>query len=99
MIVSDNVRRHIAIHILKGTLVKVLCTEVKRSTSTPCQGNHGQLTIRFEKKQTEEEMQLVEEATTKKEKEDAQIEVYKIRRNEAESLTGYSFKGLRLHGD
>ena len=88
MIGSDSIRGHTAIHILKGAVVKVLGVEAKWSASAYSQGDHGGLTVRFDRKPTEEEMQMIEEAANQKIMENAQTEIYEMSRTDAEARWG-----------
>jgi Ser-tRNA(Ala) deacylase AlaX len=71
MVASDDVRSHTAIHILKGAVVQVLGRGAKWSSSAYSQGAHGGLTVQFDRKPTDEEMQRIEEAANTKIREDA----------------------------
>ena len=88
MIASDDVRSHTAIHELKGAVVNVLGRSAKWSASAYSQGAHGGLTVQFERKPTDEEMERIEEAANKKIKEDVSTDVHEMNRSDAEALWG-----------
>ncbi len=88
MVASDDVRSHTAIHILKGAVVHVLGRGAKWSASAYSQGTHGGLTVQFERKPTDEEMQRIEEEANKKISEDVPTEVHEMNRSDAEARWG-----------
>ncbi|MDP2899763.1 MAG: alanyl-tRNA editing protein [Candidatus Bathyarchaeota archaeon] len=88
MVASDEVRGHTAIHVLKGAVVHVLGRGAKWSASAYSQGAHGGLTVQFDRKPTDEEMQGIEEAVNRKIGEDAPTEVHEMARSDAEARWG-----------
>ena len=88
MISSDDVRGHTAIHLLKGAVVHVLGRGAKWSASAYSQGTHGGLTVQFDRKPTDKEIQRIEEAANKKIIENASIEVHEMSRSDAEARWG-----------
>jgi alanyl-tRNA synthetase len=88
MVASDDVRSHTAIHILKGAVVNILGRDAKWSASAYSKGTHGGLTVQFNRKPTDEEMQRIEEAANVKIKEDAPIEMHELARSDAEARWG-----------
>ena len=88
MITSDDIRGHTAIHVLKGAVIKVLGRSAKWSASAYSRGNHGGLSVRFDRKPTDEEMNKIEELANQKIKEDAAIEIQELSRIEAEARWG-----------
>ena len=88
MVASDDVRSHTAIHVLKGAVVHVLGRGAKWSASAYSQGTHGGLTVQFDRKPSDEEMQRIEEAANQKIKEDIQTEVHELARSDAETRWG-----------
>lgn len=85
---SDDIRCHTAIHILKGAVVHVLGSGAKWSASAYSQGTHGRLTVQFDRKPTEDEMQRIEEAAKQKIEEDVVTEVHEMTRRDAEARWG-----------
>jgi alanyl-tRNA synthetase len=83
---SDEIRVHTALHILKGAVVKVLGAEWTAGVSV--KGSHGRLTVQFDKKPTDEEIVKVEEMANSKIQEDAIIEVHEMDRVDAEERWG-----------
>ena len=88
MAASDDVRSHTAIHVLKGAVVSVLGRGAKWSASAYSQGIHGGLTIRFDRKPTDEEMQRIEEVANAKIGEDEPTEMHEMSRTDAEVRWG-----------
>ncbi|MEM4244947.1 MAG: alanyl-tRNA editing protein [Candidatus Nanoarchaeia archaeon] len=75
-----------ALHVLKGAVQKVLGASL--TTGVFAEGNHGRLTVEFDREPTEEEMQKVEEEANKKIKENAEIKILEMQRDEAEKEFG-----------
>jgi alanyl-tRNA synthetase len=88
MAASDDVRSHTAIHLLKGAVVHVLGKGAKWSASAYSQGTHGGLTVQFERKPTDKEMQRIEETANQKIREDVPTEVHEMARSDAEARWG-----------
>jgi alanyl-tRNA synthetase len=88
MVASDDVRSHTAIHVLKGAVVYVLGRGAKWSASAYSQGLHGGLTVQFDRKPTDEEMQRIEGAANQKIREDISTEVHEVARDDAEARWG-----------
>jgi alanyl-tRNA synthetase len=88
MVVSDDVRCHTAIHILKGAVVYILGKGAKWSASAYSQGTHGGLTVQFDRKPTDEEMKRIEEAANQKIKENVATEIHALTRSDAEARWG-----------
>ncbi len=84
----DEVRTHTALHVLKGAVVKVLGSDAKWTASTYVSGKHGRLTVKFNRKPTQEEIKAIEELANKKIEEDLRIEVRVLPRDEAEKIYG-----------
>jgi len=84
----DEVRTHTALHVVKGAVVKVLGEGAKWTASVYVDGNHGRLTIKFDRKPTPEEIAEIERLANEKVREDAPIKVYKLSRDEAEERFG-----------
>jgi alanyl-tRNA synthetase len=85
---ADDVRGHTGIHILKGAVFHVLGDGAKWSASAGSQGTHGHLAVQFDRKPTDEEIELIEEEANAKIREDAAIETFELTRAEAESRWG-----------
>ena len=83
-----EVRTHTALHVLKGAVVKVLGEEAKWTATVYVNGNHGRLTVKFNRKPTKEEIAMIEEFANRKIEENAPIKVYELPREEAEGRFG-----------
>ncbi len=81
-----EIRTHTALHVLKGAVVKVL--GARWTTGVHVKGNHGRLTLQYDRKPTPEEITRIEELANSKIKEDAPVEVTDMERTEAEELHG-----------
>ena len=79
-------RTHTALHVLKGAAVKVLGT--RWTAGVHVKGNHGRLTLQYDRKPTLEEVTRIEELANSKIREDAPVEVTDMERREAERLWG-----------
>ena len=77
-------RTHTALHVLKGAVVKVL--GARWTAGVHVKGNHGRLTLQYNRKPTPEEVTRIEELTNSKIMEDAPVEVTDMERTEAEEL-------------
>jgi len=83
-----DVRTHTALHVVKGAVVKVLGDGAKWTASVYVDGNHGRLTVKFNRKPTPEEIKEIERLANEKVKENVPIEVYELPREEAERRFG-----------
>jgi alanyl-tRNA synthetase len=83
---SEEIRTHTALHVLKGAVAKVL--GVKWTAGVSVQGSHGRLTVQFDRKPTEEEIRRIEKKANDKIKDDAQVEEYEMDRVDAEERWG-----------
>lgn len=81
-------RTHTALHIVKGAIVKVLGEGAKWSTSAFVDGNHGRIHVEFNRKPSDVEVKLIEEAANRKIEEDSAIEIFHMDRVEAEKRWG-----------
>ena len=79
-------RTHTALHVVKGAVRKVL--GAKWTASTYVNGNHGRLTVKFERKPTEEEIDEIFRLANDKVKEGVPIQVELLPREEAEKKYG-----------
>ncbi|MEM4700062.1 MAG: alanyl-tRNA editing protein [Candidatus Nezhaarchaeales archaeon] len=82
----DEVRAHTALHVVKGAVVKVL--GAKWTASVYVSGRHGRLTVKFDRKPSDEEVRMIEELANRKVEEDAPVKVYVLPREEAERRFG-----------
>ena len=85
---SDEVRAHTALHIIKGAIVKVLGEDAKWSTSANVNGLHGRIAVEFNRKPTDEEIAEIGRRANEKIEENAAIEVYQMSRSDAEARWG-----------
>jgi alanyl-tRNA synthetase len=83
---SEEQRTHTALHVVKGAVQKVL--GAKLTTSVYVSGNHGRLTVQFDRKPTEEEMARVEQAANQKVADGAEVLEFEMDRDEAEGHFG-----------
>ncbi len=83
---NEDIRTHTALHILKGAVVKVL--NAKWTASVYVNGSHGRLTVKYNRKPSEEEIREIEHLANEKIRENAPIKVYTLPRKEAERLFG-----------
>lgn len=83
-----EVRTHTALHIVKGAVVKVLGEKAKWTASVYVSGNHGRLTVKFDRKPTPKEIAEIERLANEKVKENVPIHVYELPREEAERRFG-----------
>ncbi len=75
-----------ALHILKGSVQAVL--NVTLTTNVYSEGNKGRLTIEFEEKPTDSQLEEIEKLANNKIKENVPIEMFEIDRKEAEKKYG-----------
>lgn len=75
-----------ALHVLKGAVQKVL--NITLTTNVYGEGNNGRLTVEYEGKPTEEQMQEIEKLANEKIQENIPIEMFEIDRKEAEEKYG-----------
>ena len=85
---SDEVRAHTALHIIKGAIVKVLGENAKWSTSASVNGLHGRIAVEFNRKPTDEELAEIGRLANEKVNEDAEIEAHEMGRSDAEARWG-----------
>ena len=83
-----EIRTHTALHILKGAVVKVLGEDAMWTAGTYTDNRHGRLTVKFNRRPSDEEVKMIEEQANKKIEEDAEIHVMELDRVEAEEKIG-----------
>ena len=81
-----EIRTHSALHVLKGAARKVLGT--KWTASTYVNGFHGRLTVKMERKPSDEEINKVFYEANQKIKENLPFIIEKMSRKEAEEKYG-----------
>ncbi len=81
-----EIKTHTALHILKGAVRKVL--GAKWTTSVYVNGDKGRLTVQFDRKPTEEEIQEIEKQANNKIQENTEIKIHNLARSEAENIWG-----------
>lgn len=79
-------RAHSALHVLKGAVQKVLNAEWTAGVFT--EQNHGRLTVQFDRKPTDSEMDEIERLAHEKIRENSPIEIIEMPRAEAEQKFG-----------
>ena len=89
---SLEIRTHTALHVLKGAAVKVLGARWTAGVSV--KGNHGRLTLQYDRKPTTQEIDRIEELSNTKIQESAPIEIIDMNRKEAEEKWGDSIYDL-----
>ena len=75
-----------ATHVLKGAVQNVLGATL--TTATFAEEEQGRLTVEFDRQPTEEEMKRVEEKAKNKIKENVEIKILEMQRDEAEKKFG-----------
>lgn len=81
-----EVRTHTALHVVKGAVRKVL--GAKWTVSTYVKGNHGRLTVQFDRKPSDNEMDHIFVLANQKVKENVPIIIEQLTRDEAEKKYG-----------
>jgi len=79
-------KTHTALHVLKGAVQKIL--GAKWTASVFEQGNHGRLTVQFDRKPSEDEVVRIEAEANKKIQDNQPVEVIEMNRKEAEKKFG-----------
>jgi alanyl-tRNA synthetase len=83
---SLETRTHTALHVLKGAVQKVLGAEWTAGVYT--KEHYGRLSVKFDRKPEEEEIQRIENLANQKIMENSEIEVYDLGRSAAEKRWG-----------
>lgn len=81
-----EVRTHTALHILKGAVQKVLCAEL--TTGVYVSGESGRLSVQFNRKPTDEEIQRIENEANECVKRNEDVKILEMNRQEAEQKFG-----------
>jgi len=81
-LIQEEVRTHTAVHVLKGAVQDVL--GAKWTASTFVEGNHGRLTVQFDRKPTDVELKRIEEGANRKITEGAGVLEFEMEKKEAE---------------
>jgi alanyl-tRNA synthetase len=81
-----NIKVDSATHVFKGAVQKVLGAAL--TTGTYAEGDSGRLTVDFNRQPTEEEIKKIEEEANNKIKENAEIKVLDMQREDAEKEYG-----------
>ena len=84
--ISEELRSHSALHVLKGAAQRVLGASL--TTSVYVSGGHGRLTVQFDKKPTDLELARVEQAANEKIAEGAEVLEFEMEKEEAEGHFG-----------
>ena len=84
--IQEEVRTHTAVHVLKGAVQSVL--GAKWTASTFVEGRHGRLTVQFERKPADEELERVEEAANRVITEGREVLEFEMEKKEAEMHFG-----------
>ncbi|PVU77613.1 alanyl-tRNA editing protein AlaX [Sulfolobus islandicus] len=89
-----EIRTHTALHVVKGAVRKVL--GAKWTASTYVNSNHGRLTVKFERKPSDQEMDKVFELANEKVRKNLPIIIEVLHREEAERKYGDEIYDLFL---
>jgi alanyl-tRNA synthetase len=89
---QDEVRTHTALHVVKGGAQKVLGAKV--TASVYVSGKHGRLTVKFDRRPTDEEVAAIEKAANEKVAEGAEVLEFEMEKEEAEGHFGDSIYDL-----
>ena len=90
--ISEETRTHSALHVLKGAAQKVLGATL--TTSVYVSGSHGRLTLRFDRKPTDEEVARLEQAANAKVAEGVEFLEFEMEKQEAEGHFGQAIYDL-----
>lgn len=82
----QNIKVDSALHVLKGAVQKVLNATI--TTGTYAENDHGRLTVEFDRDPTKSEIQEIEKQANDKIKENVDIKVFDIQREQAEQQFG-----------
>ena len=85
---DEETKTHTALHILKGAVVKVLGDQAMWTAGVFVKGDKGRLTVKFNRKPEEDEIRKIEELSNQKIKENAEIIIHELKREEAEEIFG-----------
>jgi len=85
---SEEIITHSGLHVVKGAAERVL--GAKKTASVYVSGGHGRLTVRYERKPTDEEMKTIEKAANEKIAEGAEVLEFEMEKAEAEGHFGDS---------
>ena len=89
---SPEVRTHSALHVLKGAVQKVL--GAKWTAGVYTRENRGRLTVKFDRKPGDQEVQRIQNLTNEKIMENSVIELHELNRFEAEDRWGKAIYDL-----
>ncbi|MBN1682431.1 alanyl-tRNA editing protein [Candidatus Bathyarchaeota archaeon] len=81
-----EIRTHTAIHIVKGAIQKIL--GAKWTSSVYASGLHGGIAVQFDRKPTDEEINLIEKTSNEIIKQDIKIKIHELSKIEAEKKWG-----------
>jgi len=84
--VSVEIRSHTGLHVIKGAIQKVL--GAKWTTGVSVNGSHGRISVEFDRKPSQSEVDLIEQYANDKIREDVPVEVFHMRRGAAEERWG-----------
>ncbi len=89
---SVEIRTHSGLHVVKGAVERVL--GARKTASVYVSGNHGRLTVQFERKPTDEEMARIERLSNDKVAEGAEVLDFEMEKQEAEGHFGEAIYDL-----
>lgn len=85
---SLEIRAHTGLHIVKGAIVKVLGADANWTTSVSIDGSHGRIAVEFNRKPTDEEIEMIQVRINEKIADDSEIEIHEMSRSAAEARWG-----------
>lgn len=83
---SVEIRSHTGLHVIKGAIQKVL--GAKWTTGVWVNGSHGRISVEFDRKPAQSEVDLIEQYANDKIREDVPVEVFHMHRRAAEERWG-----------
>lgn len=83
---SIEERAHTALHVVKGAIQNVL--GAKWSASATSKDNHGRITVQFDRKPTNEEINKIQDLVNQKIAENVPVEIHQMSREQAENRWG-----------
>jgi alanyl-tRNA synthetase len=83
---SIEERTHTALHVVKGSIQKVL--GAKWSASATSKDNHGRIAVQFDRKPTNEEIDKIQNLANQKIAKNVPVETHQMSRDQAENRWG-----------
>ena len=83
---SVEIRSHTGLHVIKGAIQKVL--GAKWTTGVSVNGSHGRISVEFDRKPSQSEVDLIEQYANDKIKKNVPVEIIHMHRRAAEERWG-----------